>query len=185
MASRPVSDQAATSPDPVGYNGKPDQFSIYSGEPVVALDEIMENPGFPEVVNSLEPDGLVLAGGGATTDILFCHEGPEGFSLANVRFAPEAILPAHKHNVDCLYFVKSGWIMLGQRRLDVGAGFYVPAGAVYGYRAGEQGAEVLEFRHATRFDITVTENSLSRWQQIVDVARAHNGWPGVLTPEAS
>jgi hypothetical protein len=54
-----------------------------------------------------------------------------------------------------------------------GAGFYVPAGAPYGYQAGPEGVELLEFRDATTFDIVVVEDNPVRWRTMIDNARAH------------
>jgi len=94
--------------------------------------------------------------------------------------APDYILPAHHHNVDCLYYVQSGWIVLGRRRIDPGGGFLVLAERPYGYRAGPEGATVLEFRKSTSFNMVVTETSPAKWQEIVQVASEHDGWPGFV-----
>ena len=68
---------------------------------------------------------------GTVVDIVFRESRPDGFSLTNVRLAPDYILPAHHHNVDCLYYVQSGWIVLGRRRIDPGGGFLVLAERPY------------------------------------------------------
>ncbi|WP_157186764.1 cupin domain-containing protein [Nocardia jiangxiensis] len=155
------------------------EFRIFTGEPVVDLLEIMDFPGYPEeVVNSIPPDEFALMAGGALTEVMFCHDDPDGYSLAKVSLAPEVILPAHTHNVDCLYYVVAGWLQLGRRRLDPGAGFYVPRGARYGYRAGPEGVAVLEFRHATKFDIDVSDTRSSTWSELRQAAHKYNGWPG-------
>ena len=117
---------------------------------------------------------------GTVVDIVFRESRPDGFSLTNVRLAPDYILPAHHHNVDCLYYVQSGWIVLGRRRIDPGGGFLVLAERPYGYRAGPEGATVLEFRKSTSFNMVVTETSPAKWQEIVQVASEHDGWPGFV-----
>ena len=48
---------------------------------------------------------------------------------------------------------------MGSQVLDAGDGFYIPGDHAYGYRAGPEGAEVLEFRHATSFDIKLDEKA--------------------------
>lgn len=154
-------------------------FRIFTGEPVVDLSQIMDFPGYPEqVVNSIPPEEFALMSGGALTEVMFCHDDPDGYSLAKVALAADMILPAHTHNVDCLYYVLAGELRLGRRPLGPGAGFYVPRGSRYGYRAGPEGTTVLEFRHATTFDIDVTDKRSSTWTDLRKAAREHNGWSG-------
>lgn len=163
--------------EPDGANGP--QFRIFSGAPVGDLDTLMTRPVMPEIVTeSFEPNDLVLLGGGFNTEPIFCDPDPGGFSLVNIRLAPDAILPTHTHDVDCLYYVLSGSILLGRRTLAAGAGFFIPAERPYGYRAGADGAAVLEFRKSTHFGMVITETSPTRWQEIVDAAKRHHGWPG-------
>ena len=50
-------------------------------------------------------------------------------------------------------------------------GFFVPADGPT-YRAGPEGIEILEFRHATSFDMIISEKA-PNWQAIVDGAREH------------
>jgi quercetin dioxygenase-like cupin family protein len=165
-------------PAPTGQGSRAD-FRIFTGEPVVDLMQIMDFPGYPEeVVNSIPPDEFARMAGGAITEVVFCHEDPDGYSLAKVSLAADMILPAHTHNVDCLYYVIAGRLHLGRRCLGPGAGFYVPRGARYGYRAGPDGVTVLEFRHATSFDIDVTDKRPSTWNGLREAARKHDGWPG-------
>ena len=154
------------------------QFRVFSGAPVGELDALMTAPQLPAVTESFELDDLALLGGGFNTEPIFCDPDPAGFSLVNIRLAPDAILPAHTHDVDCLYYVLSGSILLGRRTLGSGAGFFVPADRPYGYRAGSDGAAVLEFRKSTHFGMVITETSPTRWQEIVDAAVRHRGWPG-------
>jgi quercetin dioxygenase-like cupin family protein len=157
----------------------PLKFNIFDGAPVEDLYDLMEMPSFPQVVEAnYDNDDFALYSQGFVTDPVFCDRDPGGFSLVNIRLAPEAILANHTHNVDCLYYVLSGWVMLGKRRLESGSGFFVPADHAYGYRAGSDGAAVLEFRHATQFNMVFTETSKSRWQEVFEVARHHDGWPG-------
>jgi quercetin dioxygenase-like cupin family protein len=182
MAELDVSESAGADGVVAPYGSGPGdglKFRIFDGAPEAGIDELMDYQGPPEdVVAAFDPADLELLPEAFSTDAIFCDRNPSGFSLVNIRLAPDSILPAHTHNVDCLYYVLSGWVLLGRRRLDAGAGFFIPAGRPYGYRAGSDGAAVLEFRHATRFDMTVTETSRARWQEMIDVAKGHRGWPG-------
>jgi hypothetical protein len=42
----------------------------------------------------------------------------------------------------------------------------------HAYTTGPEGIEILEFRHASAFDMVITETA-PRWQALVDGARAH------------
>jgi hypothetical protein len=76
-----------------------------------------------------------------------------GFSLVHAWFKKDYPLLRHSHDADCLYYVVAGSLRLGTETLGVGDGFFIPAGAPYTYRPGPEGVEVLEFRHAARFDL--------------------------------
>ena len=51
-----------------------------------------------------------------------------GFSLVYVWFKSGFPLPRHSHNVDCLYYIVGGSLMIGHTELGVGDGFFVGAG---------------------------------------------------------
>lgn len=104
-----------------------------------------------------------------TTRVLFREPGEKGMSLVYVWFKSGYILPFHSHDSDCLYCVIGGELRMGSHRLRKGDGFFLPAGQGYGYEAGPDGVELLEFRNATRFNIVLKGNSPSRWQQIADL----------------
>lgn len=156
---------------------------IFSGESQGPVSEMMSGPELPDGMALEALDTSALAGG-TVDDIIFRQGGPDGFSLANIRLAPNYILPAHHHDVDCLYYVLSGWIVLGRRRINAGGGFLVSALRPYGYRAGAEGACVLEFRKSTRFNMVITETSPTRWNEIARVAEEHHGWPGFVDTAA-
>lgn len=151
----------------------------YTGESLGDVGEIMSAPEIPpDVIEEIAGFDIALLAGGTAIDVIFRDTTPGGFSLANMRLAPDYILPTHRHNVDCLYYVLSGWIQLGKRRIDAGGGFLVRADRAYGYRAGAEGATVLEFRHSTGFNMVVTESSPAKWSEMVEVAKQNGGWPG-------
>ncbi len=114
----------------------------------------------------------VLFGQAGDDDAAGDHDDA-GMSLIRLWYAPHYALPRHSHDVDCLYYVVAGEAHLGNQVVAAGDGFFVPAGAPYAYAAGPDGVEVLEFRSANRFAITVSE-SLGRWDQLADTARTHH-----------
>lgn len=157
-------------------DGRVAGISIYTGASLGDVGEIMSDPELPAEIPA-ELDFSAVSGG-AVTDVVFRDSRPDGFSLANLRLAPGYVLPNHRHDVDCLYYVVSGWIFLGRTRIDTGGGFLVLADRPYGYRAGSEGATVLEFRKSTSFNMVVSAMSPNRWQEIIDAAQEHEGWPG-------
>jgi quercetin dioxygenase-like cupin family protein len=115
------------------------------------------------------------AGGGSVTKLVFGDpdaRGGGGLSLVWVRFAPHYHLPRHSHSVDCLYYIVSGAIRMGGRSLGPGEGFFVPADAPYGYVAGPDGVELLEFRATSSFDSRIRETPAG-WSRILDAVRAN------------
>jgi mannose-6-phosphate isomerase-like protein (cupin superfamily)/ketosteroid isomerase-like protein len=104
----------------------------------------------PEVrplVNQAASDGLLY---GDETKVLFNRPG---FSLLHAWLKKDYPLSTHTHDVDCLYWIVSGALKLGSRILRKGDGFFVPANVPYTYvPVGDNGVEVLEFRHAVSFD---------------------------------
>src|SRR5262249_45229063 len=62
---------------------------------------------------------------------------------------------------------------MGSRVLRPGDGFFVAAEAPYTYTAGPQGVEVLEFRHATSFDIKIRDKTLEQWKPIIEAVKAN------------
>ncbi len=102
--------------------------------------------------------------GTSSTAVPFRQEGPGGFSLVIVDFAPGFLLPRHSHSADCLYYIVEGGIAMGTRVLGPGDGFFVPAEQPYAYRAGPEGVKLLEFRHRSAFDTKFHEKDLARFR---------------------
>jgi quercetin dioxygenase-like cupin family protein len=106
-------------------------------------------------------------------------------SLVHVWFKPNYPLPRHSHDVDCLYYVVSGTLTMGNQVLHAGDGFFVPADAPYQYSAGPDGVEVLEFRNARTFDIKVTEDDPARWDAMIETAtQQRDAWRALVAPPA-
>ncbi len=146
------------------------------GEGELFETETMSFPEFPEgIPETLEAEGIdisPLAVGNDTT-VLFKGKGPDGLSLASAWFAPNFLLPRHSHDSDCLYYIVRGTITMGSRTLGAGEGFYINADGPYAYQAGPDGAEVLEFRRETSFDMKIYERNVDRWRVIADVGAAN------------
>jgi mannose-6-phosphate isomerase-like protein (cupin superfamily) len=152
-------------------------IATFTGESLGDVGEMMSAPEFPGQMPDIDFSAVA---GGSVTDILFRDGQDQGFSLTSLRLAPDYILPSHHHDVDCLYYVESGLILLGRRIIDRGGGFLVRAGTSYGYQAGPQGATVLEFRNSTNFNMIITETSPTKLSRIAKTAVEHDGWPGFL-----
>jgi quercetin dioxygenase-like cupin family protein len=157
-----------------------DEFSIFTGEAVRPFGEMLTNVTFTP--GEGEQFAATSMFNGLRAMVPFCHGGESGFSIVRVFLAPGYILPAHTHDSDCLYFVLRGQAILGKRVIEPGGGFFVPSGKAYGYTAGEEGVEVLEFRHATSTDFHETERSPARWRKILDNAEQRGGWEDADVP---
>ena len=120
---------------------------------------------------------------GAVTTPLFWQGGPDGMSLVHAWFGPHFPLFRHSHPKfgDCLYYVLSGQVVMGNRVLKAGDGFFVPNGMPYKYKAGPEGVEVLEFRAGGGVDdapaMKLDESSLDSIRTIISSAKGlHDQW---------
>jgi quercetin dioxygenase-like cupin family protein len=91
--------------------------------------------------------GRLSAAAGYDTRVLVEQSAAEGGMLLTYAFfKPGYPLFRHRHETDCLYLVVSGSLEMGAQTLWPGDAFHVPAQAPYGYTAGADGVEVIEFR---------------------------------------
>jgi quercetin dioxygenase-like cupin family protein len=160
------------------------KFAIFRDLDAPSLDEtgMMETKLSPEAVAGSTQ--LVEAGvlAGSVVRQLFRHSGEDGFSLVHVWFKPHYHLPRHSHDADCLYYVLSGEVIMGSQVLGAGDGFYIPLDQTYGYRAGPEGVEVLEFRHSTSFDIKIDEKP-DVFARILETVKENRGqWTNETVP---
>ena len=119
---------------------------------------------------------------GAAVSVLFRRAGEGACSLLHVWLKPGFLVTRHSHDEDCLYYVISGDAVLGSQVLRAGDGFFVPADHPYAYRAGNDGAEVLEFRGASAFNI-VSHEKPEAWDAILASAAAHRDeWMALTVP---
>ena len=147
---------------------KPITFYTAAEAPSLDHDGIMMPPVVDPTV--LEAFDFTPLADGAKVTVLFKGDGADGMSLVHAWFGPGYRLPRHSHSADCLYYVISGEAILGSQSVKAGSGFFVPKDGLYGYRAGPEGVEILEFRHATSFDMIIPDDKPERWQPIVDAA---------------
>lgn len=106
-----------------------------------------------------------------------------GFSLTHAWFKSGYPLPLHSHDSDCLYYIIAGTIRLGSEDLGPRDAFLVPADVPYTYKAGPDGAEVLEFRHAAHFNFLNLAKGQGFWDKAADTV-AHNleAWRNAVPP---
>ena len=108
-----------------------------------------------------------------------------GFSLVYVWFKSGFPLPRHSHNVDCLYYIIGGSLLIGEQELGVGDGFFVGEDVPYTYKPGAAGVELLEFRSADAFNIKVLVNNPAFWDRAVETVRTHrSAWASEPRPAA-
>jgi len=105
-------------------------------------------------------------GVGERNRVLFSEPGEQGMSLLHIWFKSGYVLPFHSHNVDCLYYILGGELRMGSHTLCRGDGFFLPADHGYGYEAGPEGVDLLEFRNATRFNFLFRPNNEARWDRM-------------------
>ena len=127
----------------------------------------------------------LYAGAGTVTKLLYGDpDGPDdgGMSLTWARFGANFPLPRHSHNVDCVYYIIAGSVQMGNQTLGAGDGFFAGADAPYGYTAGPDGVELVEFRPKTCYDSRLRE-SPEGWTRIIDGVRANrDAWVDELAP---
>jgi hypothetical protein len=127
-------------------------------------------------------DALVKAGylEGDQARVLF---NIPGFSLVHVWFKKDYPLLLHSHDADCLYYIIAGSLRLGTEDLGPGDGVFIPAGTPYKYRPGPAGVELLEFRHATRFDFQNLSKSTAFYEKALELVVSNiDGWRQAKRP---
>lgn len=153
------------------------RFEIFRGADAPTLDDCacMTYEGETPNLAAVQPQLMeAMAVRGEYADVPYRREG---MSLARLWVKSGFPLPLHSHDCDCLYYVVAGSIRMGTETLVAGDGFFVGAEVPYGYTAGPEGAEVLEFRTTDRFNIRVRDKPIAAWEKTAAILReGHARW---------
>jgi hypothetical protein len=155
-------------------------FRFADASPDDGLPEMTYKPAPPAVTARGQEltDAGVLAG--AENRMLFSGGG---FSLAYAWFKSGFPLPRHSHDSDCLYYVVSGSLLMGEDELKPGDGFFVGADVPYAYIPGPEGVEILEFRATQAFDIKLLASGGAFWDKALQTVKAkRESWPDERRP---
>jgi hypothetical protein len=148
--------------------------------------QMMRPPIWDEAAVEATPE--FFACGGSASSRLFSDPGgteDECLNLIWLRLGSNYHLPRHSHTEDCLYYVISGELHLGNQTISAGEGFFVPSEAPYTYTVGPEGAEILEFRGTARPVKSQTMESPAGWKRILETSRKHRKrWVQELQPYA-
>ncbi|MEW9856857.1 cupin domain-containing protein [Novosphingobium sp. M1R2S20] len=159
------------------------RFEIFRGSdaPSLAECQCMTNEGeTPNLAAALERFPEMMGSGGEQVDVPYRRPG---MSLARLWVKSGFPLPLHTHDCDCLYYVVAGSIHLGNETLEAGDGFFVGSEVPYGYTAGPEGAEVLEFRATDVFNIRLKDKPVASWEKAADQIRhARERWADEAPP---
>ncbi|GGB87556.1 hypothetical protein GCM10011494_02390 [Novosphingobium endophyticum] len=165
------------------------RFEIFRGADAPTLDECgcMTREG--EAPNLLAVMPRIMKAGmerGEQVDVPYRRPG---MSLSRLWLKSGFPLPLHSHDCDCLYYIVAGSIQLGSETLAAGDGFFVGSEVPYGYSAGPEGAEVIEFRATDSFNIRIRDKPVAAWEKDAEKVRAaQERWasepfPGGRLPE--
>lgn len=159
------------------------RFEIFRGADAVPLEacDCMTYAGETPNLAAVQPKlREAMAVRGEYADVPYRREG---MSLARLWVKSGFPLPLHTHDCDCLYYVVAGSIRMGTETLVAGDGFFVGSEVPYGYTAGPEGAEVIEFRATDSFNIKVKDKPVAAWEKYVDqIAEGAARWAGEPPP---
>jgi len=155
-----------------GEGGRKRMVVFYGKDAAEVEPERMPREGIDDSVRAgLAKVALTREEPGEKTLLVFSEPGEEGFSLVYAWFKSDYLLPRHSHDSDCLYYVAAGELRIGSHVLRKGDGMFIPKDHAYGYQAGPEGVEVLEFRNATRFNLFFKGNDEAYWDRIAAMFR--------------
>jgi hypothetical protein len=149
-------------------------IKIWRAREATSLSEITAGHSFPPGIEEGVDRRSVWAEG-ASAHVLYKSDRPDGPSITYIWWAPELDVYRHSHSTDCAYLLISGEVRMGRQVLTPGDGFFAPADAPYSYRAGPEGAEVIEFRpdSSSGVSMAILEDDLDRWKAMIENANAH------------
>jgi mannose-6-phosphate isomerase-like protein (cupin superfamily) len=131
---------------------------------------------------------LVKLGGpdyaeGSVVKVLFSSEEMQ-LSLTYAWFKAGYPLPRHSHSADCLYYVVSGEMRMGDDKMGAGDAIFVPAGSLYTFETGPEGLEFVEFRKAARYDIKFNAPAKAWDRQVAQRDANVEAWRKAKPPTA-
>ncbi len=153
-------------------------ISIFRAEQATPLPET-DFMAMPQMTGEALAAGgpeIFMASAPGTDVRVAVRQTPEegGFSILHVWFKADYPVPRHSHDADCMYYIVSGSAVMGTRTLRTGDGFFIPAGAPYGYNAGPDGVELLEIRRCVaQFDTQMLESNAGKWAAMADTIASH------------
>jgi hypothetical protein len=101
---------------------------------------------------------------------LFQDKTGTGMSLVHIWYKSGFVLPQHRHDADCVYYVIAGEIHAGNAVVGQGDGLYIPKDHDYTYMAGPEGVELLEFRNTATFNIFFNGKDPGQWSRMAAAA---------------
>ena len=145
--------------------------------PMAGLDENVL-AGFQQVSGSGLEDGHRVR-------CLFQDKTGTGMSLVHIWYKSGFVLPQHRHDADCVYYVIAGEIHAGNAVVGQGDGLYIPKDHDYTYMAGPEGVELLEFRNTATFNILFNGKDPGQWTRIAAAATVNaEAWKLQTKPPA-
>ena len=163
---------------------RPARMRIFRAADACELDEkIMRMEGLDATVlagfQRIEGHGIE---NGHRVRCLF-QESAAGMSLVHIWYKSGFVLPQHRHDADCVYYVIAGEIRAGSVVIRQGDGFFIPKDHDYTYTAGPDGVELLEFRNAATFNIVFNGKDPNQWTRIVAAADSNvEAWKSQTKP---
>lgn len=159
-------------------------IAFYRADEAPTLDEdgMMTPPDLDEAVTTTLD--LTPLAAGAKVTVLFKGSGPNALSLVHARFGPGYRLPRHSHSADCLYYVVSGEMRMGDDKMGAGDAIFVPAGSLYTFETGPEGLEFVEFRKAARYDIKFNAPAKAWDRQVAQRDANVEAWRKAKPPTA-
>jgi quercetin dioxygenase-like cupin family protein len=100
-------------------------------------------------IGDVTPQALArhLDAGELASHVAFHEAGDaDAPQLMELKLEPDALLVPHSHETAEILYVVEGELRWGERALPRGGSIFIPAGAVYSFRAGPQGARLVNFR---------------------------------------
>jgi mannose-6-phosphate isomerase-like protein (cupin superfamily) len=106
-----------------------------------------------------------------------------GFSLTHTWMKKGYPLALHSHDSDCMYYVIAGTTRVGTEELGPRDSFFVPANVPYTHKPGPDGVEILEIRHATKFNFVNLSKTAAFWDKATEIVAANlEDWKSAKTP---